>query len=156
VGEVVREGVSIWYEERGEGEPLVLIGGIGHPVCMWGESLGLLSRSFRVVAFDNRGTGKSDKPQTGYSMDAFVDDTLAVIQAVGLNRPHVLGFSLGGFIAQALACRAGDKVDKLVLVNTAFGGPEGSATAGHGRHPTRLAPTGQATRARARGRCSAV
>ena len=124
MGEVAREGVSIWYEERGDGEPLVLIGGIGHPVCMWGEALGLLARSFRVVAFDNRGTGRSDKPQTGYSMDAFVDDTLAVIQALGLNRPHVLGFSLGGFIAQALACRAGDELGKLVLVNTAFGGPK--------------------------------
>jgi pimeloyl-ACP methyl ester carboxylesterase len=124
VGEVAREGTRLWYEEQGNGDPLVLIGGIGHPVCMWGEVLGLLARSFRVVAFDNRGTGRSDKPQTGYSMDAFVEDTLAVIQALGLNRPHVLGFSLGGFIAQALACQHGDELSRLVLVNTAFGGPK--------------------------------
>ena len=124
LGEVVREGVKIWYDEKGAGDPLVLIGGVGHPVCMWGEALGLLAQSFRVVAFDNRGTGRSDKPQTGYSMDAFVEDTLAVIQALGLDRPHVLGFSLGGFIAQALACRAGDALGRLVLVNTAFGGPK--------------------------------
>lgn len=124
MGEIAREGIRIYYEDHGSGEPLVLIGGIGQQICMWGDALERLKSSFRVIAFDNRGTGRSDKPQTGYTMDAFVEDTIALIRSLDLGKPHVLGFSLGGFIAQALACKYGDAIGKLILVNTAFGGPK--------------------------------
>ncbi len=121
---IVREGVTIYYEVHGEGEPLVLIGGIGQQCCMWKYTIEGLKESFRIIAFDNRGAGKSDKPQTGYTMDAFVEDTMALINSLGLNKPHILGFSMGGFIAQALTYKYGDVINKLILVNTAFGGPK--------------------------------
>lgn len=116
-------GVNIYYEIHGEGEPLVLIEGLAQQLCMWKSQIEGLKDSFKVIAFDLRGSGRSDKPQTGYSVDIFADDTIELIRKLNLTKPNILGVSLGGFIAQKVAFKYGTEIGKVVLVNTAFGGP---------------------------------
>ena len=117
------DGVNIYYEVHGEGEPLVLIEGLAQQVCMWKNQIEGLKDSFKVIAFDLRGSGRSDKPQTGYSVDIFADDTIKLIRKLNLEKPNILGVSLGGFIAQKVAFKYGSEIGKVILVNTAFGGP---------------------------------
>ncbi|MGB9749788.1 MAG: alpha/beta fold hydrolase [Caldisericia bacterium] len=117
------DGVNIYYETHGEGEPLVLIEGLAQQVCMWKNQVEGLKDSFKVITFDLRGSGRSDKPQTGYSVDIFADDTIRLIRKLNLNKPNILGVSLGGFIAQKVALKYGNEINKVILVNTAFGGP---------------------------------
>lgn len=117
------DGLKIYYEIHGDGKPLVLIEGLAQKICMWKYQIEGLKDYFKVVVFDLRGGGKSDKPKTGYSVDNFADDTIKLIRGLNLKKPHILGVSLGGFIAQKVAIKYGDEIDKLVLVNTAYGGP---------------------------------
>lgn len=117
------DGVNIYYEVYGEGKPLVLIEGLAQQVCMWKNQIEGLKDFFKVVVFDLRGSGRSDKPQTGYSVDNFADDTIKLIRKLNLEKPNILGVSLGGFTALKLAFKYGSEIEKLVLVNTAFGGP---------------------------------
>jgi pimeloyl-ACP methyl ester carboxylesterase len=76
---------------------------------------------FRLIMFDNRGTGRSDKPAAGYSIEAMAADALAVMDAAGIERCSVLGVSMGGMIAQQLALEAPERVERLVLCCTTPG-----------------------------------
>lgn len=108
--------VSIAYELRGEGPPLLLINGFRRSHVVWLEGvLQPLAERFQLILMDNRGTGDSDKPQDGYSIEAFADDCAGVIAGLGLPRAHVFGVSMGGMIAQRLATRHPDKVQGLAL-----------------------------------------
>ncbi len=117
------DGVNIYYEVHGEGEPLVFIEGLAQQISMWKYQIEGLKNDLKLVVFDLRGSGKSDKPQTGYSIDIFASDTIKLIRALNLRKPHILGISLGGFIAQRVALNYSDEIGKVILVNTAFGGP---------------------------------
>lgn len=108
--------VSIDYELRGEGPPLLMINGFRRSRVVWLDGvLKPLAERFRLILMDNRGTGQSDKPQDGYSIEAFADDCAGVIAGLGLARAHVFGVSMGGMIAQRLATRHPQKVHGLAL-----------------------------------------
>jgi pimeloyl-ACP methyl ester carboxylesterase len=114
--------VRLAWEERGEGEAVLLVQGLGYTREGWGPTPALLARRFRVLTFDNRGMGESDIAPPPYSIDELAADAVAVLDAAGLARAHVVGVSLGGFIAQQVALDYPDRVDRLVLGCTSPGG----------------------------------
>ena len=92
---------------------------------MWGEDLITpLSRYFQVITFDNRGTGKSDKPNAVYTIRMMADDAAGLLRYLGIQRANVFGVSMGGMIAQELALHHPKQVDRLVLGCTTCGGPQ--------------------------------
>lgn len=117
-------GVRIYWEEEGEGPPLLLIMGLGYSMAMWHRVRPVLASSFRVIAFDNRGVGSSDVPEPPYSIADMARDAIAVLDAADVPNAHVIGVSMGGVIAQELALDAPDRVRSLVLACTACGGPD--------------------------------
>ena len=117
-------GCNIYYEVHGEGEPLVMIMGLRRNIEWWYCQLQTLSEYFKVIVFDNRGAGRSDKPKSEYSIRLFADDTAALMNDLGINKAHILGFSMGGYIAQELAINYPEKVKKLALVSTSSGGKQ--------------------------------
>jgi len=115
------DGVKLVYDEQGDGEPLLFVQGLGYDRFGFGPLPRLLAEDFRVVIFDNRGVGDSDVPEGPYSVPEMAADAIAVLDAAGIESAHVLGVSLGGFIAQELALSYPERVRKLVLVSTAPG-----------------------------------
>jgi 3-oxoadipate enol-lactonase len=119
---IARNGeVAIAWEEHGAGAPLLLVMGLGYGRWGWEPLLPELAESYRVLAFDNRGYGESDVPPGPYTAAELAGDALAVLDAAGVERAHVLGASLGGAVAQELALRHAERVDRLVLVATMSG-----------------------------------
>ncbi len=116
-------GIDIYYEIHGSGDPLILINGLGYDLWMWHKMVPGLAEHFKVVTFDNRGVGKSDKPKGPYSAQMLADDTAGLLEALGIERAAVMGHSMGGFIAQALVLSRPEMVSKLILSATNFGGP---------------------------------
>jgi 3-oxoadipate enol-lactonase len=117
-------GISMNYEIHGEGETLVLIGGLGTDISVYRKMIKQLSQKFKILAFDNRGAGFSDKPNIPYTIEMMADDTAALMSSTGIEQANVLGTSLGGRIAMALALRHPNRVTKLVLVSTFASQPE--------------------------------
>jgi pimeloyl-ACP methyl ester carboxylesterase len=115
--------VRIAYEERGDGPPLLLVHGLGYDHHGWGPQPALLAGDFRLLLVDNRGVGESDAPEGPYSVAELAADAVAVLEAARVERAHVVGVSLGGFVAQELAISHADRVDRLVLLSTSPGGP---------------------------------
>lgn len=125
-------GIQLYYELHGQGEPLVLIVGLGGSALGWGMQIPTFSREFQVVAFDNRGSGRSDKPAARYTIRMFADDTAGLMDALGITSAHVYGQSMGGFIAQELALNYPQRVRTLVLGSTSCGGRHAvAASPGH-------------------------
>lgn len=113
--------ISIYYETHGEGEPLILIGGLANDVTDYTDRTKIvpeLSRHFQAIAFDNRGVGRTDKPDIPYSIPMMAEDTAGLLDALGVGKVHVMGISMGGRIALELALRHPNRVNKLVLVST--------------------------------------
>jgi len=114
--------IDIYYEVHGEGEPLLLIMGFTGTTEMWFRQLPELSRRYRVIAFDNRGSGRSDKPDVPYTMQMLTLDAACLLDALHVEQAHVYGVSMGGMIAQNLALLYPDRVLSLVLGCTSCGG----------------------------------
>jgi 3-oxoadipate enol-lactonase len=114
--------VRISWEERGDGAPLLLIQGLGYGRWSWEPLVPGLAERYRVLWFDNRGIGDSDKPDGPYTARLMAEDARQVLDEAGVERAHVLGASLGGMIAQELAAGTPERVDKLVLCCTTPGG----------------------------------
>jgi pimeloyl-ACP methyl ester carboxylesterase len=108
-------------DERGDGPPLLLLNGLGYANWAWQRQLPELSKTFRCIAVENRGTGRSPKPPGPYSIEEMADDAAGALDG---RRAHVCGYSMGGYLAQAFALRYPRLVDRLVLVCTATGGPD--------------------------------
>lgn len=115
---VAANGIQMYYELRGDGEPLVVILGLTNDVSEMGPVIEPLAAHNRVLAFDNRGAGRSEKPDAPYTIVLMASDTFALMRAVGIPRANVLGISLGGRIATMLALEHPEAVAKLVLVST--------------------------------------
>ena len=116
--------VNMYYEVHGEGEPLLLIMGHSGTTALWGPAIPLLSREYRVVAFDNRGIGYSEAPELPFSAKMMADDTAGLLDALGIDSAHVFGASMGGMIAQELALHYPEKVVSLILGCTSPGGSQ--------------------------------
>ena len=117
-------GINIEYDVSGQGEYLVLLVGLG------GESRSLFrqvqefKRFFQVVSFDNRGSGESDTPNESFSIRTMADDTVGLMDYLGIESAHILGVSMGGMIAQEIAISYPERVNKLVLASTYPGGED--------------------------------
>ncbi|HEX8494953.1 MAG TPA: alpha/beta hydrolase [Pyrinomonadaceae bacterium] len=120
----LNEGTKIYWEEHGEGEPLLLIMGLGSASKMWHRLLPQFSARYRTIIFDNRGVGRSDLHPGPYTIATMAGDARAVLDAARVESAHVLGFSMGGFIAQEFALLYPHRVRRLALASTACGGRE--------------------------------
>lgn len=114
--------IGMYYELHGDGPPVVFIGGLGAELTLFAAVTERLARSFRVLAFDNRGAGRSDKPDVPYSIPMMATDTLRLMDALGIARAHVIGVSMGGRIAIDLAAAHPERVERLVLISTSATG----------------------------------
>ena len=110
--------ISIFYEADGEGEPVVLLHGLGSCGADWAPQLPALVRGYRVVRPDLRGHGRSSKPEASYSVPVMAGDVSRLLGQLGLGPAHVVGLSMGGMVAFQLALDAPDRVASLTLVNT--------------------------------------
>jgi pimeloyl-ACP methyl ester carboxylesterase len=115
--------INIYYEVHGKGEALVLIMGYTANTAWWFRQVPAFSRQYRVVAFDNRGSGQSDKPDAPYTMEMMAGDLAELLEAIGINAAHLFGVSMGGMIAQHFALRYPERVRSLILGCTLCGGP---------------------------------
>lgn len=113
--------IIIYFEEEGQGDPLLLITGLGADLQSWALTAPELAKQHRVVRFDNRGAGRTSAPDRPYSIEGMADDAVGLLDALEIERAHVLGFSMGGFIAQELALHHPSRVGKLILLSTAGG-----------------------------------
>jgi 3-oxoadipate enol-lactonase len=113
--------IRIYYEVHGEGEPLVLIMSMGSDLSGWERQIPDFSKRYRVIAFDNRGSGRTDAPDEPYSIAMMADDTVALMDALGIEKAHVLGKSMGGYIAEELVIRHPRRVESLMLAATSIG-----------------------------------
>ena len=110
--------ITMYYELQGEGEPVVLIAGLGLDISEYNGIDSRLAKKYHVLAFDNRGAGRTDKPDAPYSIEMMADDTAELMQALGMKQASIIGISMGGRIALALALQHPELVKKLVLVST--------------------------------------
>lgn len=117
---VVLEGVRIHLREVGDGPPVLLINGLGANTGVWG-TLEQALHGFRLIEFDAPGTGRSETPRQTPSIPDLARLATRVLDTVGVERADVLGYSLGGIVAQQLAVDAPDRVRRLVLVATGVG-----------------------------------
>ena len=115
--------MNLAYDVEGSGEPLLLIQGLGYGRTGWGPAVARLAKRFKVVTFDNRGFGGSEITPGPYTTAQLAGDALALLDAVEIERAHVVGISLGGMIAQELVLAEPSRVTKLVLCSTTAGGP---------------------------------
>jgi pimeloyl-ACP methyl ester carboxylesterase len=115
--------IDIYYEIHGSGKPLVLIAGLGYCHWMWRRMTPLLAQHFQVILFDNRGVGQTEKPPGPYTAQLLADDTASLLRGLGIENAAMMGHSMGGFVAQAMALQYPDMISHLILSATNFGGP---------------------------------
>jgi 3-oxoadipate enol-lactonase len=120
---VKNQGTKIYWDEQGQGAPILLIMGLGYASAMWHRIRPALAQHFRTIAFDNRGVGLSDVPPGPYSIATMASDAAAALDAAGIARAHVFGVSMGGMIAQEFTLQYPAKTRSLILGCTAAGGP---------------------------------
>ncbi len=108
-------GININYEIHGKGEPVVLIGGLGSQLQSWATQIPIYSEYFKLIVFDNRGMGKTDKPDTQYTIEMMADDTVALLDNLKIKSASFIGKSMGGMIAQWIGIKYPQKVKKLVM-----------------------------------------
>lgn len=113
------DGTVIYYEAWGRGEPLLLISGLATDLRIWACQRLVFGRRFRCIALDNRGAGRSGKPTGPYTLEQMAADAIAVLDAEGVGRAHVVGHSMGSYIAQVMAVQHPDRLRSLTLAGTA-------------------------------------
>ncbi len=120
--------ITLHYERAGSGAPLLFISGTGGDLRVKPNALdGPLAKSFDLLAYDQRGLGRSAKPDVDYTMADYADDAAALMDQVGWASSKVVGVSFGGMVAQELVLRHPAKVERLVLACTSPGGGGGAS-----------------------------
>jgi pimeloyl-ACP methyl ester carboxylesterase len=110
--------IKINYQAHGQGDPMVMIMGFNSPASTWSSQVSFFKNYYKVITFDNRGVGKSEKPAGPYSTRMMADDTVALMDHLGIKKAHIVGASMGGMIAQELAINYPERILKLVLACT--------------------------------------
>ena len=108
--------IITYYEEAGSGDPLVLIRGLGSDLQAWALQVPALAKHFRVITYDNRGAGRTSAPDKPYSIAGMADDLATLLGELKIEKANVLGYSMGGMIAQEFALKYPNKVEKLILL----------------------------------------
>ena len=108
-------GINLYYKEYGEGDPLVLIHGLGSSLESWEVQVPIYSEHFRVIVLDNRGSGRSEKPDYPYTMEQMADDAAGLLDFLGIEKAHFVGKSMGGMICQWLGIKYPERVNRLVM-----------------------------------------
>lgn len=117
--------INISYRVLGQGEPIILIMGYSSTMDMWDPLfLDNLSSKYKVIIFDNRGMGNTTAPAGNFSIAQFANDTADLMTALGIEKADVLGWSMGSFVAQELAIRHPERVNKIILYASDCGGKE--------------------------------
>ena len=119
-------GIDCYYEEHGSGEPLLLIMGWGGNASTWQPQIPGLSHQYRVIAFDNRGVGRTSATEEPYSTAQMAADTIGLLDALEVPSAHIFGVSLGGMIAQELVLAHPERVSTLILGCTSPGSSQAS------------------------------
>lgn len=115
------DGKEFNLQRSGEGPPLILVHGVGADLESWDGVMRELGEAFDIIRYDQRGHGRSHKPSGPYRIGDFIDDLRAIMVVNDLQRAHIAGFSLGGLVAQGLAIKYPQLVDRLVLISTSAG-----------------------------------
>lgn len=108
-------GISLWYEENGIGEPVIQIHGCGFGHYNFSTATPYLSEYFRIIDFDLRGYGKTDKPIQKYNMEVWADDIAELMEFLKIDKAHIHGTSMGGMVAQQFAAKYPERVNRLVI-----------------------------------------
>jgi len=114
-------GISMNYQIKGKGDNLVLIHGAGDNLNMWYHQLPIFSKSYRVITYDVRGSGKTESPEGEYSISLFAEDAYQLMKAIRVESAYFLGYSMGGHIAIELALGHPNLVKAVVLANSSGG-----------------------------------
>src|SRR5688572_18237777 len=115
-GTIASNGQQLYYEVHGDGDPLLLVMGIGYDSSLWKlHQVPVLAKRFRVVIFDNRDAGSSSKAKEPYSIGDMADDVAGLLDGLEIPRAHLLGLSMGGMIGQEFALRHPHRLNRLVL-----------------------------------------
>jgi len=113
--------IKLSYRVYGEGFPVIFIHGYGAKKEIWKPQVAEISKNFKVVTFDLRGTGESDRPNIPYTMKMMAEDVNELTEFLNIKKVHIIGRSFGGMIAQNFTLLYPGKVDKLVLIATNYG-----------------------------------
>lgn len=116
---VVINGVGLNYEEAGAGAALLLLMGFGDSIAAWSGQVPAFAARHRTITLDHRGTGGSESPPDGYSIPQFSDDAIGLLDHLGIERAHVLGYSMGGRVAQDIAARYPARIGAIMLAASA-------------------------------------
>ena len=113
--------VELYYEEHGDGTPVILLHGLAGDCSAWNPQIKVLKKDYRVIPLDNRGAGRSSAPDYPYTTRLFADDTIGLMDALGITEPaHVIGRSMGGAIAQEMAINYPNRI-RSMLITASFG-----------------------------------
>lgn len=115
-------GLSLYHEEQGSGFPILFLGGLGGDVRAFGATIRHFGRRFRAISLDARDVGRSERMAVDYTLQDMAGDVAGWLGAREIPRAHIVGHSMGGLIAQALAAEASEKVASLVLASSHAGG----------------------------------
>ena len=117
---VVKVGnINMYHEVHGEGEPLVLIHGAGLETSSVVPLIQMFTSKYKVVSIDNRGVGRTDKPNEPYTIEMMAEDTVGLLNIIGIKKANFIGSSMGGRIAQVIAANYPEMVKSLILTATA-------------------------------------
>ncbi len=107
--------INMYYETHGEGEPLLIIWGMGGEISTFVDYMNNLDKDYKLIFFDNRGTGRTDKPDAQYSFEMMAEDSVGLLDKLGIKSAHILGISMGSRIALIMAAKYPERVKSLIL-----------------------------------------
>ncbi len=110
--------LELYYEEHGQGHPLIMVLGLGQDIATWRFQIAELSQHVRLIVFDNRNSGQSSRCSENYTTETMARDILGLMDHLGIEQAHLLGTSMGSMIAQHVALIAPGRLTSLILAGT--------------------------------------